>query len=76
MKALNQNCITESHIDFEYKKYILLSYLKEMNKNFNEQKLYPFLSDLLQHYLSLNELKDKKVFVANHFPKQISRFDF
>ena len=37
-----------------------------MNKNFNEQKLYPFLSDLLQHYLSLNELKDKNILYLNN----------
>lgn len=31
MKTLNHNWLTEGLIDFEYKKYILLSYLQEVN---------------------------------------------
>lgn len=76
MDSLNSNWITEGLIDFEYKKFILLAYLKDVSKNFNEQKLYPFLSDLLHHYRNLSDLKEKKIFVSNQFPSTLSKIDF
>lgn len=76
MKALNPNWITEGLIDFEYKKYILLAYLQDINKEFNEQKLYPFLSDLIFHYNNLVSLKKNKELATNNFPQQVSKLDF
>lgn len=76
MKELNENWITEGIIDFEYKKYILLAYLQNVRKQFNEKKLYPFLSDLLFHYKNLLSLKENKQILHEHFPKQISKADF
>jgi hypothetical protein len=75
MKKLNDNWLTEGLIDFEYKKYILLAYLQEVEKNFNDKKLYPFLSDMMDHYNNLVLLKENKSFVEGHFPKQISKVD-
>ncbi len=76
MKKLNENWITEGLIDFEYKKYILLGYLQEVEKSFSEQKLYPFLSDMMEHYNNMVRLKESKTIVQKHFPKLISRLDF
>ncbi|MFN3405506.1 MAG: hypothetical protein ACK40G_15505 [Cytophagaceae bacterium] len=76
MKELNKNWLTEGLIDFEYKKYILLAYLKEVKSNFNSQKLYPFLSDLLFHYQNLLSIRENKQLIHENFPKQISRADF
>jgi hypothetical protein len=76
MKTLQQNWLTEGLIDFEYKKYILLAYLQEVEKNFNDKKVYPFLGDLVMHYNNLVDLKTSKQIAAEQLPKQISRFDF
>ncbi len=76
MKQLSSNWITEGLIDFEYKKYILLDYLKEVGEHFNENKLYPDLSDLINHYRSLDELRENKKIVSNNFPQQLSKLDF
>src|SRR6185436_3671307 len=76
MKQLSNNWITEGLIDFEYKKYILLDYLQQVNKSFDEKKLYPSLSDLISHYRNLDELKKNKAIVSNSFPQQISKVDF
>lgn len=76
MKELNKNWITEGLIDFEYKKYMLLGYLKTVKESFNEKKLYPFLSDLLFHYQNLLSIKENKQLIHENFPKQISRADF
>jgi hypothetical protein len=76
MNELNKNWITEGLIDFEYKKYILLAYLKTVKENFNEKKLYPFLSDLIFHYKNLLSLKENKQLIHENFPKEISKADF
>ena len=75
MKALKPNWITEGRIDFEYKKYILLAYLQEVSKQFNENKLYPFLSDLIYHYHQTIAFQKQKKEVENHFPKKLSKID-
>ncbi len=76
MQTLQQNWLTEGLIDFEYKKYMLLAYLQQATKNFDEKKLYPKLAELMEHYQSLQLFREKKMAVARDFPKQISRLDF
>ncbi len=40
MSTLPKNWLTEGLIDFEYKKYILLSYTQQVKGSFKERKLY------------------------------------
>lgn len=75
MQTLNKNWITENQIDFEYKKYILLAYLQHVSENFTEYKLYPFLSDLVEHYRNLKALKDNKKTLYNLFPERMKGAD-
>lgn len=75
MKQLNANWITEGHLDFEYKKYVLLAYLQEVENHFNESKLYPVLSDLVFHYNNLISIKQNKTLTAEQFPKKLTRLD-
>ncbi len=76
MKQLKENWLTDGLIDFEYKKYILLAYLKYVKDNFNDRKLFPFLSDLVFHYRNLQTIKQKKQLIMEKFPKVISKADF
>jgi hypothetical protein len=76
MKALNQNWITENHIDFEYKKYVLLAYLQKVSEHFTENKLYPDLSDLVEHYRNLKALKECKQELYSRFPERLLASDF
>lgn len=76
MKQLSPNWITEGLIDFEYKKYLLLAYLQEVSTHFNDQQLYPFLSDLVFHYNNLHTIKQNKETATNKFPKKINKLDF
>lgn len=46
MFSLSQNWITENHIDFEYKKYMVLAYLQDVKQHLTEAKLFPAISDL------------------------------
>lgn len=72
MKALSETWFTEDYIDFELKKYTLLAYLTEVNKYFNENKLYPLLADVIFHYNNIVSFKENKRFLQEHFPKQLT----
>jgi len=76
MTRLNHDWLTEGIIDYEYKKYILLAYLKDIRNKFNASELYPFLSDLIFHYKNLLKVKSSKELIYENFPKTISKADF
>ncbi|MCX6290671.1 MAG: hypothetical protein NT126_02790 [Bacteroidetes bacterium] len=75
MESLSKNWITENHIDFEYKKYVLLAYLQHVSENFTEQRLYPFLSDLVDHYRNLKVLRENKKNLFESFPGRARTVD-
>lgn len=72
MKSLSETWFAEGYIDFELKKYTLLAYLQEVNKYFNESKLYPQLSDVIFHYNNLVAFRENKKFLQEHFPKRLN----
>lgn len=76
MEKLPKDWLTDGLIDFEYKKYILLAYLRDIKSRFNASELYPFLSDLVFHYKNLLQIKEHKEILFDSFPKKISRADF
>jgi hypothetical protein len=75
MQELHNSWITEGLMDPEYKKYILLAYLKSCRDQFGETKLYPPLSDLVRHYQNLNELNQSLDQLQSAFPKEVSGID-
>ena len=76
MTQLRHDWLTEGIIDFEYKKYVLLAYIRDIKQKFNQSQLYPFLSDLIFHYSNLMKIKESKQLIYENFPKTISREDF
>ncbi len=76
MTELNENWLTQGLMDLEYKKYILLAYMQNVKTNFEEKRLFPFLSDLVFHYKNLKTLKENKKLIYQNFPKEITRADF
>lgn len=72
MKNLSETWFAEGYIDFELKKYTLLAYLQQVNKYFNENKLYPQLADVIFHYNNLVAFKENKKFLQEHFPKKLT----
>lgn len=72
MERLTENWLTEGLIDFEYKKYVLLAYLKSVRDSFQRVELYPFLADLVFHYRNLVALKENKSLIFDRFPKELS----
>ena len=72
MDNLKDNWLTEGLIDFEYKKYVLLAYLKNVRLSFGRVELYPHLSDLVFHYRNLVAIKENKAIIFEQFPKELS----
>src|SRR3982750_1995250 len=75
MKPLSVNWFIEGYIDFEYKKYILLSYLQEINSHFDNSRLYPNLADLIFHYNNLIDFKKNKSLLQQAFPQRLTQAD-
>jgi hypothetical protein len=75
MEKLDRSWLTEGWLDFEFKKYVLLAYLKACEVRFQEQKLYPQLSDLLQHYRQLEAFAQNLQILQNAFPKDFTGLD-
>src|ERR1700685_446797 len=72
MKTLSETWFADGFIDFELKKYTLLAYLQEVNKYFDQQKLYPQLSDIIFHYNNLVGFRENKKFLQEQFPKKLT----
>jgi hypothetical protein len=72
MKSLSETWFADGYIDFELKKYTLLAYLQEVNKYFNENKLYPQLADIIFHYNNIVAFRENKKFLQEQFPKKFT----
>jgi hypothetical protein len=76
MERLPNDWLTQGIVDFEYKKYVLLAYLKTVKSSFGKVQLYPFLGDLVFHYRNLLAIKENKALLRESFPKEISLEEF
>jgi hypothetical protein len=72
MKTLSETWFADGYIDFELKKYVLLAYLQEVTKFFNENKLYPQLGDIIFHYNNLVAFRENKKYLQEKFPKKLT----
>src|SRR6476620_6116671 len=72
MKTLSETWFAEGYIDFELKKYTLLAYLQEINRHFDEKKLYPQLADLIFHYNNIVAFRENKKYLQEQFPKKFT----
>lgn len=75
METLHKNWLTEGLIDFEYKKYVLLAYLKSVHQHFTDKKLYPDFTELISHFRYLKELKQTEESLQSAFKKPIDSID-
>lgn len=72
MKSLSETWFAEGRIDFELKKYTLLAYLQEVNRYFNDNKLYPQLADIIFHYNNIVAFRENKKYLQEQFPKKLT----
>lgn len=66
----------EGMLDFEYKKYVLLSYLQHISREFAEYRLYPSFSDLIFHYNNLHQFRENQQQMLKQFPAQLNEEQF
>lgn len=57
MFKLSKNWITEGISDAEYRQYLLMAYLRDIHNVFKNKILYPPLSELIEHYRHLIQIK-------------------
>lgn len=76
MERLSKDWLTQGLIDFEYKKYVLLGYLKRVRSSFDKVELYPHMADLVFHYRNLLAIKENKTLLRESFPREISLEEF
>lgn len=74
-QQLSPDWFLKGRMDFEYKKYILLAYLKQAEKDFEHNKLYPHLSELVFHYRNLKSFLEKKQNLYQEFPEELTGVD-
>jgi len=72
MKTLSETWFADGYIDFELKKYTLLAYLQEIHRQFNANKLYPQLADIIFHYNNLVAFRENKKYLQEQFPKKLT----
>lgn len=70
MNTLGKNWFIDHQPDFEYKQYVLLAYLQYVQKNFNAQRLYPDLADLVMHYRNLLTFEENRQHMYNSFAER------
>ena len=73
MDKLDKDWLTQDNTDFEYKKYILLAYLQTVNSYFDENKIYPYLADLIEHFRTLKDILENK---DKLMPRELRSIDF
>ncbi|MEL6844314.1 MAG: hypothetical protein AAFP02_13970, partial [Bacteroidota bacterium] len=76
MKKLSNDWFLEGSLDFEYKKYVLLAYLKEVSQEFAQYRLYPSFSDLVFHYNNLHQFQEGRNQLRKQFPAQLNEEEF
>jgi hypothetical protein len=76
MRELNRDWLTEGLMDFEFKKYVLLAYLKDIRSKFNCIELYPFFSELLFHFRNLKRISENQELLMDQFPKLLTSAEF
>jgi hypothetical protein len=62
-------------LDFEYKQYKLMAYLKNVDKDWNDYKLYPHLSNIVEYNTILTQIKRTKTSIKSLFPNEIKGID-
>lgn len=76
MSTLKNNWLTEDHIDFEYKKYMVLGYMQGVKSHYDRSELYPTLAEVIEHYKNLKQIKDNANNIKKGFSKDVSGIDW
>lgn len=76
MSTLDDNWLTENHIDFEYKKYMVLGYMQSIKKHYDRYELYPALAEVINHYKNLIQIKNSAEQIKKGLSKDVTGIDW
>lgn len=65
----------EAPLDAEHKHYMLLAFLKETYRNFEQRKLFPSYAELMDHYQTANRILSEQQAFEEEMPKRIKALD-
>lgn len=74
--SLNLDMFTEVNTDYEVNQYKILAALKAIKEDFKGNKIFPHLSNLVELYSTLADIKKRLEDLRNDFPKRIKKIDF
>ncbi|MDX1909746.1 MAG: hypothetical protein SF053_22100 [Bacteroidia bacterium] len=74
--SLSPDWFVEGVLDFEYKKYVLLAWLQQVQQEFAQVKLYPALADLVFQYNNLTGYRENRQRIAGLFPARLDEAEF
>lgn len=76
MFKLSENWITEGLMDFEYKQYLLLAYLRDIHQIFENRILYPPFAELIEHHRRLKIIKKNLSRIKELEEKELKGIDW
>jgi len=76
MRTLSKYWLTEPSLDFEYKKYVLLGWLKEVESRFTASRLFPAWNTVRKEHERLVELQLAGDTLWSAFPKVLTGLDW
>jgi hypothetical protein len=68
---LNLDLFTQVQSDVEARQYRILAGLQEFQSCFRNNRIYPYLSDLLSLYQTLKDIRSKLEDLRKKFPKKL-----
>lgn len=73
--SLSLDLFTQVQSDFEMRQYQILAALKKISEDFQNNRIYPHLSGLVELKNTLEEIKNRLEDLRNEFPKRIKNID-
>lgn len=73
---LNTDLFTHIETDLESSQYRILAGLKKISADFQMNKIYPHLSNLIELHATLSDILARLRDLRNEFPKRIKKIDF
>lgn len=72
---LNLDLFTQIQADYEMRQYKILAALQRISEDFQNNRIYPHLSELVELKKVLTDIKDRLEDLRNDFPKRIKNID-
>ena len=73
--TLDLDLFTQVQSDYEVRQYKVLAALKKISEDFQQNRIYPHLSELVNLRSTLLDIKNRLEDIRNDFPKRIKNID-